>query len=98
MGEAIHLASAASNCMHTLNFGKITSTFVLPYKHFEQDLANEMEWWEGGAEIRFSGGVRERNCLSKKMKSFVGVAVSPFMFTPVFVNSLLHIVEDLARK
>jgi len=45
--------------------------------------------------------VSEHECSSKYpkiMKSFVGLAGSPLLSTPIFVNSLLHIVVDLARK
>jgi hypothetical protein len=56
MGEAVHLAFAASNCMHTLNFGKHTSTFVLLYKHFKQHVASEMEWWEQNCSRRNEEG------------------------------------------
>ena len=86
---------------HTLNCGKLTSTFVLLYKRFKQLVASEMEWWEGGAAIWFSRSVGEYECSSKNskiMKSFVGLAGSPLLSTPIFVNLLLHIVVDLARK
>ena len=86
---------------HTVNCGKLTSTFVLLYKHFEQHVASEMEWWEGGAAIWFSRSVSEYECSSKNskiMKSFAGLAGSPLLPTPIFVNSLLHIVVDFTRK
>ena len=60
------------------------------YKHFEQHVASEMELWEGGAAIWSSGSVSEHECSSKNpkiMKSFVGLAGSPLLSTPIFVYS-----------
>jgi hypothetical protein len=74
---------------------------VLLYKHFEQHVASEIELWEGGAAVWVRGSISEHECSSKNpktMKSFVGLAGFPLLSTPIFVNSLLHIVVDLARK